>query len=733
MAQPPLPSIRRAAVLGAGVMGAQLAALAANAGLEVDLLDLSPELAAKGLERAVKRGAFFLPEFAARVHMGSLENLDCLAKTDWVIEAIVEEMGAKQALLARLDPWARPGLVFSTNTSGLGIGRMLEGRSELLARHFLGLHFFNPPRQMKLVELIPGPRTDPQVVADMGRFAREVLGKRVVECLDTPNFIANRLGVFALVEMLRRLEEGFGIAEVDAVSGVLLGRPRSATLRLCDLIGLDTLADVAGTARQLLPESACFALPGFVGEMLKRGLVGEKAKAGFYRKGEEGLQVLDLGSFNYVPLAPVGLGELEPALRLPALGDRLRALWASKVRLGMLARSHLQAVLDYAAEYAAQMAPDLEAIDQAMRWGFNWEAGPFELWDLLGLQAEPAPALIRQVRPVGRFYPPGQVYSLREGRHRDQPRREGLLEKGRVLLEAPGAALIEIGEGMGVLVLRGKLNVIDAQTLDLVRRSLDQPLRGLVLWGSGGLFSAGADLKHLAALSTAGDWQGLEVFLCAFQEAVMALRFAPFPVVAALRGLTLGGGCEFGISVGVRVAGAELRMGLVEARVGLLPGAGGCKEVVRRCGRDLAAIFPVLVEGRYSENAHQARQWGFLAGADPVLLDEEGVLGRALADAAALAARYTPPVPASLEVAGEPGLARCRAWLEKEAFSLGPHDRVVGEALARVLCGGGGPPRAAEEQELLDLEREEFHRLCRLPATQARIEHMLKTGKPLKN
>lgn len=729
----PLPQLDRVVVLGAGVMGAQIAALAANAGLQVDLLDVSTAVAAAGLERALKSRTFFLAEFASRVHPGSFDQLQCLAAADWVVEAVVENLEIKRALLARVETWARPGLAISTNTSGLGIAQMAEGRTALFARHFLGIHFFNPPRQMKLVEFIPGPQTDAQLVAGMRRFVEEVLGKGVVECLDTPNFIANRLGIFAVVDLLQRMEDGFGVEEVDAVSGLLLGRPRSATLRLCDLIGLDTLAHVAHTAREQLPESSCFALPNFVEQMLRRGLLGEKTRAGFYRREGERLQALNLKTFEYADLAPVDLGPLGPVLRLPALEARLQVVWQATDRLGGLARAHLRALLHYAADHASEMAGDLEAIDQAMRWGFNWEAGPFEMWDRLGLEEEPAPPLIRQVRPSGKFYLPGQHFSLREGRQVPDQREKGALEKGKILLETESAALVEVGDGLGVLVLQGKMNVITTQTLELVHRVLAQPLRGLVLWGSGALFSAGADLKYLAALCAQGDWQGLEAFLCAFQQAVMALRFAPFPVVAAPHGLTLGGGCEFCLSVGGRVAGAELRMGLVEARVGLIPGAGGCKEMVRRLGAQPAPIFATLLEGQISENAHQARQWGFLSGQDAIVLGEDQLLARALELAGSLAPGYVPPALALLPVAGDSGRAQLEEWLETQAGSLSPHDRAVGEALARVLCGGEGAPRIVCEQELLDLEREEFLRLCRTPATQARIEHLLKTGKPLKN
>jgi 3-hydroxyacyl-CoA dehydrogenase len=349
------------------------------------------------------------------------------------------------------------------------------------------------------------------------------------------------------------------------------------------------------------------------------------------------------------------------------------------------------------------------------------------------LPGEAAPALVREVRPAGRFYLPGKVYSPGEGRYLARPDDIDPLAASRDLGQTANAALVEIEGGIGVLVLQGKLNVINTQTLELVHRAVAQPLRGLVLWGRGGLFSAGADLKHIAGLCANRDWAGLAAFLRAFQEAIMALRFAPFPVVAALRGLTLGGGAEFSLSVRGRVVGAELRMGLVEARVGLIPGAGGCKEMVRRLGPCIDEVFPILLAGRTSENAHQARQWGFLGGEEPVLLNEETVLVRALEVVAGLAHEYQPPQPAQLQVAGSAGLEGCRRWLADHGDGLSPDDLEVGEALAQVLCGGSGSARTLSEQEVLDLEREQFLRLCGSPATQARIDHMLKTGKPLKN
>ena len=384
-------------VLGAGVMGGQIAALLACAGHKVHLLDLplaGDEVgrARQGLEKALasRPPAFYLAEMAQRIQLGSLGDLACVGEADWVIEAVVEESAPKQALLARLEPYLHDGLVISSNTSGLSIAELARGRSPEFCRRFLGVHFFNPPRYMKLVEVIPGPDTEPAIVQQMVDFLAGGLGKGVVCGRDTPNFIGNRLWIFAFCDMLQRMEkDGLGVAEVDALTGTLMGRPPSATLRVCDIVGLDTVAHVAETSYEGLPEDpwrSLFALPAFYRRMLEENLLGAKVNAGFYRKAEAGIESLDLDTFDYQPLQKVELGALESALSERSPERRLHALWNDSGPWGQLGRAHLMAVLSYAAEHAADIAGDIGQIDQAMRWGFNWALGPFELWDLFGVE-----------------------------------------------------------------------------------------------------------------------------------------------------------------------------------------------------------------------------------------------------------------------------------------------------------------------------------------------------------
>ena len=761
-------------------MGSQIAALLANAGCRVDLLDLpdaeSPQtsdLAAAGLTRALKARppAFFVPELAARVRIGSLEDLSSLNEADWIIEAIVENLEAKRQLHARLDEAVGGVIPITTNTSGLSIERLSAGRSEGFRRHFLGVHFFNPPRYMKLVELIPGAETDAALTRRVSDFIEDTLGKRVVLCRDTPNFIANRLGVFALMDVLHRMErDGLTVEEADAVTGELIGRPKSATLRLCDIVGLDTLANVARTALDNLPDDdrrQTFELPGFVAAMVQAGLLGEKSGGGFYRKGDDGIQTLDLGSLEFRERKQVATGsELSEAAAIRDVGERLVALWQIDGQLARFARDHLTATLAYAVAHAEEIASDVAQIDRAMMLGFNWEAGPFELIDALGAErlrkqlegsedssGEAVPELLRKVEATGasRFYAETdsggagavrQAYSLQRGRHEPlAPLRDDahLLLRGATRLRNDNAKLLEVEEGVGVLLFEGRLNVIGEPTLELVRQAVEEhPPELLVLYGSGVNFSAGANLKYVMGLIESGSWTELEGYVKAFQDATMAVRFAPFPVVAAPRGLALGGGCEFCLASAARVPAAELRMGLVESRVGLIPGAGGCKEMVRRNGADIEAAFQTLFEGRFSDNAHQARQRGLLGVDDAIQMNDARVLQVAIETGREMMAEgYQRPSEEPFLVAGQSVMEKIEESLEVDARAgrIPSHERVVGGCLARVLCAVGASDQGgrAHEQDLLDLEREVFLELCGMQATRQRIAHMLDTGKPLVN
>ena len=758
--------IERAVVLGAGVMGAQIAALLACAGVRVRLLDLPLEgdataRAKRGIEAARKSRppAFYTPEMAAGIEPGGLDDLDCVAQADWVIEAVVEEAAPKMALLAELEPYLHDELVISSNTSGLSIGDLAQGRSADFQRRFLGIHFFNPPRYMKLVEVIPGPQTATDIVDTMADYLRQALGKGVVRARDTPNFIGNRMWIFTACDMVRRMgADGMGVAAVDALTGPLMGRPKSATLRVCDIVGLDTVAHVAETSRVGLPHDPwCrwFELPDFYRRMLDENLLGAKVNAGFYRKGETGIEALDLTNFAYEQLQPVDLGPLQAALRERASHRRLRAVWEAEGEWADLGREHLLMVMAYAAEHAAEMAGDIVQIDQAMCWGFNWELGPFQLWDLFGVAevvgaleaaGHQPPELATRLLAAGEshFYAANQagpaVFSLAEDR-RDTlaPVQSGLQLPAaeRASWSNDSAYVVELSADIGALVFCGRMNALGPSALAAIDHVVaEAPFAGLVLCGAGDLFSVGADLKHMAALVDAEDWSGLDRFVADFQDAVMALRRAPFPVVAAVRGLALGGGCEFALGADARVAAAESRIGLVETRVGLIPGSGGCMELTRRHAGAVDKAFATIFAGQFSDNAFQARAWGLLAEDDEILIAEAGLLDCAVAKVRALVAGgYAGGEHSGVAVSGDPGLELLHRGIDERlaAGQISDHDALVGRGLARVLTGGGGAPRTETALALLDLERQVFLELCATAPTRARIDHMLQTGKPLQN
>ena len=754
--------MKNVVVLGAGVMGGQIAALLACAGHKVRLLDLplgddEAGRARQGLEkaRASRPPAFYLAEMAERVELGSMEDLACVGEADWVIEAVVEESAPKRALLAQLEPYLHDGLVISSNTSGLSIAELARDRSPEFCRCFLGVHFFNPPRYMKLVEVIPGPDTEPAIVQQMMDFLTEELGKGVVRGQDTPNFIGNRLWIFAACDMLQRMEQdGLSVIEVDALTGPLMGRPSSATLRVCDIVGLDTVAHVAETSYEGLPADpwrSLFALPAFYRRMLEEDLLGAKVNAGFYRKGEVGIEALDLDTFDYQPVQKVELGALESAVSERSPARRLRALWDDSGQWGQIGRAHLAAVLAYAAEHAADIAGDIVQIDQAMRWGFNWALGPFELWDLFGVEEvvgvltaneQRVPDLATQLLAAGEthFYREEGVFSPTQLRRESwQPPADDWdkLAAERAIWSNDGAHLVELDEGLGALVFSGKMNALGPAALEAVHHAVDTaPFTGLVLAGAGSLFSVGADLKYVAKLVDESDWSELEAFVAAFQEAVQALHYAPFPVVAALRGLVLGGGCEFSLGADGRVATAELGMGLVETKVGLIPGSGGCMEMARRGTSDIASAFETIFAGNFSDSAFQAQAWDLLGAEDEIVFADGQLLKRAVAKLRGLlSADYCVSEPTGVEVTGDEGLALLHERIDEGQASgkLSDHDVVVGRSLARVLTGSGGARREVEERHLLDLEREVFLQLCGTERTRERIAHMLHTGKPLRN
>jgi len=725
--------IRQAAVLGAGVMGAQIAAHLANAGVPVLLLDVTADAAAAGLKRAIaiKPDPFFTPDARALIRTGSLDDLSPLATVDWIIEAIIEDLAIKRALLERIDAVRAPHTIVSSNTSGIPLAAIAEGRSEGLRKHWLGTHFFNPPRYLRLVEIIPTADTDPLVTTGLSSWIDHRLGKGVVTAKDTPAFIANHLGMFGVMRLLELAGSGrYTIEEIDAITGSATGRPKSATFRTIDIAGLDILAKVGADLAKRLPreeDRAQFVPPAFVQGMLDRGLVGDKAGQGFYKKvrGAEGSEILtlDLTTFEYRPKAKVTLPELEAAKSIADVGARVKSLYFGQHRTGELLRETLGPTLLYADRISADVAHSIDDIDRAMRWGFGWDIGPFELMDAIGLDAKP--------RYREGALPPGapDLLILQTAR-----------EQKKIVQSNDGASLIDLGDGVLCVEFHSKMNAIGGDTIAMLHagvREAETNFQALVVGNDGTHFSAGANLMLLLLEAQEENWDDVDMMVRAFQGATMALKLAAVPVVVAPAGLALGGGCEISLH-GARVqAAAETYMGLVEVGVGLIPGGGGTKEMLIRAS-DPQAAFETIGFGKVSTSGPDARRLGYLRPGDGITMNRERLIADAKTAALALSRTgYQGRQPrAAIPVGGPSAYATLSlgvhlAW---RAGRISDHDAVIGRKLAWILTGGNVPHATTlSETQLLDLEREAFLSLCGEPKTQERIAYTLKTGKTLRN
>ncbi len=784
--------IRRAAVLGAGTMGSRIAAHLANAGIPSFLLDIAPaepdppearnRIVLAGWNAALhsKPPALFSPELGGLVRTGNFpDNLPWIREADWVLEAVTERLEVKRGLLEQVVRLRKPGTIVSTNTSGLQICRIAEGFPDDFRRNFLGTHFFNPPRYLRLLELIPTPDTDPALVAFMTRFGQESLGKGVVRCKDTPNFIANRIGIYDACRVLHAtLEEGFTVEEADALTGPLIGRPKSATFRTIDVVGLDTFALVARNLYEALPcdpQRDLFRMPEFVDTMLRNGWLGEKARQGFYKRTASGeILYLDFGKLEYRPLQKPVFPELAKASRVEDTAERLRALVSARGPAGQFLWKVLGSTLCYAAATASEIADDLASVDNAMKWGFLHRLGPFETWDALGVKSTAArleregrkvPPLVEALLGVGKtaFYRRrsgrSYVFQSRSGSHVETDGTPGwtILASARArkkaVLQNPAAALVDLQDGVACLEFRTKMNTVDANVLRLLQESLDEVSRnfvGLVIANEGEHFSAGANLYELLVAARSARWETIEKMVLEFQDVNMRLRYSDRPVVAAPHNLTLGGACEMSLHADRVHASAELYMGLVETGVGLIPAAGGCKEMVLRAVRDAVSAsdaemgprirnaFELIALAKVSTSAPHARELGLLRESDHYSMNPAARVVAAKEDVLALVREgYRPPVPPpGIAVLGQPGLATLKLGIHLmlRAGYISEYDAVIGTQLARVLTGGAFlNVHHVTEQHLLDLEREAFLSLCGRPETQQRIEHMLKTGKPLRN
>jgi 3-hydroxyacyl-CoA dehydrogenase len=796
--------IRRVAVLGAGTMGAAIAAHAANAGLAVDLLDMVPErldpdeerrglglddpavrnrVVRAGFERmlAARPAALASPRLAGRIRLGNFEDhFDRVSAADWVVEAIIERLEPKQELFARVEKAAAADAIVSSNTSGIPLAQIAEGRSEGFRRRFLGTHFFNPPRYLKLVELIPTADTDPEVLERIRAFVERVLGKGAVIAKDTPNFIANRLGSFAGMHDLHyALEHGYGIEEVDALTGPLLGRPKTATFRLADQIGLDVMVGVAGNLYELAPDDErreVLPAPEPVRRMLEAGRLGTKAGGGFYRRGRRDGQtvfdVIDLDTLEYRPAVEPDLPVIAAARERRDPAERLKFLLdkADEDRGARYVRDTVLPSLAYAAMRVPEIADSLVEVDRAVEWGFGHRAGPFRTWDAIGVAegVERMEALgievagwVRDMLAAGHrsFYRDGQVYSPLTRDYQPVPTDPEALDLAalRAGAEAAGnasASLVDLGDGVLCFELHPPANAIDAGVVEIGNRALQElergPWVGLVIANQSHNFCVGANIGEVGMAAYQGLYDQVGQAVRALQDLLMGFRYAAKPVVAAPHGQTLGGGAEIVMHADRVAAALETYIGLVEVGVGVIPAGGGCKELLRRLvspamrtADDAPAlpfvqrVFETIGLAKVATSAIEARELGFLDEDDVVVMNADHLLAAAKREVLDLADGYQPPTrEASVYAAGLPTLAALEMGVQtlQWAGQASEYDGVIARHLARVLCGGElSQPQWVAEAHILELEREAFLALLHEPKTMERIQGLLTTGKPVRN
>ncbi len=812
---PAKPSIKNVAVLGAGTMGARIAAHLANAGMHCWLLDMvpsevTPDEKARGLtltdprvrNRIVRAGfeaaqkarpsAFFTPATASRITIGNFEdNLAWCAQADWIIEAVAENLAIKRSLLQKVAAQRRPGTIVTTNTSGLPIHQIAEGFDDDFQRHWAGTHFFNPPRYMKLVELIPGPTTSLEVLDALTDFCDRRLGKGVVRAKDTPNFIANRIGTFSMLTSLSLMTRFvMSIEEVDACTGPAIGWPKSATFRTADIVGLDVLANVVRNIYENAPQDESrelYRVPPLVEEMIKRGWLGEKSGRGFYQRvkkgGDSEILALDPGTMEYRPRQKARFASLEMARTIDDSRARLQAILGPVIagQPGDKAQQFLWALISETSLYAARRIPEIADsildIDRAMRWGFGWELGPFEICDALGVDV-----LARRWTADGRDLPPLFTWLLSSGRkslyessagelsafapaaarHTKVPEPPGIIilkslkERSKEVARNSGASLIDLGDGVLCCEFHSKMNAIGDDITAMIQtglKRLNTDFDALVVANQAPNFSVGANLMLLLVAAQEQEWDDIHDAVRRFQGANMALKHAAKPVVVAPQGMALGGGCEVCLH-GARIqAAAETYMGLVETGVGLIPAGGGSKEMIIRANEHAAGgesldlfhafkpLFETLAMAKVSTSAEDARGLGFLRPADFISMNGARLVADAKAAALALVEEdYRPalasPTEPSIRVLGEELIAGAKLAIHMmlRGEYISEYDAHVARKLANVLAGGPlTESQLVSEQYLLDLERETFVSLCGERKTQERIAHTLKTGKPLRN
>jgi len=797
--------IRKVAVLGSGVMGSRIACHFANVGCEVLLLDISPkELdaaeAKKGLtlESKVVRNRIvnqslqfalksnpspiYLKSFATRIETGNFDDdLHKIKDCDWVIEVIVERLDIKQQLFEKVEQYRTDGTLISSNTSGIPIHMMLDGRSEDFQKHFCGTHFFNPPRYLQLLEIIPTPQTDHNVVEFLMDYGAKILGKKTVLCKDTPAFIANRVGVYSIMALFHAVKEmGFTVSEVDKLSGPILGRPKSATFRTCDVVGLDTLVHVANGLKQNCPddeEKELFELPDYIAKMVENNWLGSKSGQGFYKKtkdenGKKTILALDLNTLEYKKPDKVKFPTLEMAKPIEDLRQRTKMLVMGMDKAGEFYRRIFGGLLAYVSNRIPEISDEFYKIDDALKAGFGWELGPFESWDLFGYEQgvkfikdanKEMGKAIEEMRAAGMtsFYKleNGQkmFFDMASKSYKVIPGTEKLvslnaLRDDNKVWGNSDCTVVHIGDGILNLEFHTKMNTIGGGVLQGINKAIElaeQNYKGLVISNTGQNFSAGANVGMIFMMAADQDFDELNFAVKAFQDTTMRIRYSNIPVVVAPHNMALGGGCEISLHADKVVAHAELYMGLVEFGVGLIPGGGGTKEFAKRLSDELhngdikinrlRDRFLTVGQAKVSMSAYEAFDYGYLReGVDEVVVSRDHQLARAKAACLELSEKgYVPPKrEKNITVVGQEGLGIVYVGANSMLSGnyMSEHDRVISEKLGFVLCGGDlSENTVVSEQYLLDLERKAFLELCREKKTLERIESIVKYGKILRN
>jgi 3-hydroxyacyl-CoA dehydrogenase len=794
--------IKKVAVLGSGVMGSQIAAHVANAGIPCLLLDiapkeLTPEEQAKGLtlespqarNRIVSAGwefakknkpaALFSTEVANLVTLGNFDDdLARIRDCDWIIEAIVENLDIKRSLYARVEAHLKPEAIITSNTSGIPLSSLAEGRSDNFRRRFLGTHFFNPPRYLHLMEIIAQPDTDPEVTKFMADFTDRVLGKGVVYAKDRPGFVANRIGNFSMLNAFQMMTElGLTFEEVDALTGTTIGHAKSASFRTLDVVGLDTAYNVARNLYNSLPDDEMretFRVPGFMEQMVERKMLGDKTKGGFYKKVGNDILTLDTTTFEYRPQQKAKFASLDAAKQLEKLTDRLPALVYAKDKAGEFLWKTMSETFIYAARRIPEIADNIVEIDNAMKWGFAHELGVFEKWDAIGVEKSVArlreegrqvPANVEKMLAAGAksFYKTENgvrhYFDFASGEYKPEHIPAGVIilkslkDRNQVIKKNVGASLIDLGDGVACVEFHSKMNALGGDQIAMVGfaiKEVEKNFAGLVVGNQGENFSAGANIMLMLMGAQEGDWDEIGMAVRQFQNMTMSLRYSARPVVVAPFGLTLGGGCEMTLHADRAVAAAETYIGLVEVGVGLIPGGGGTKEAAVRASDAVAdnpqadhfsflqKWFENIAMAKVATSAVEAQRLGLVRHSDRIVMNKDRQIAEAKQTVLAMArAGYIQPQPKTDVLAlGEAALTKFKLGIHmmKRGGYISDHDALIGTKIAEVVSGGAiTHPTRVSEQYLLDLEREAFISLLATRPTQERLAHMLKTGKPLRN